>query len=453
MKQIISAKLKLNPNTEQAQALRLLLQTYVKGLNLASQKAFELGKTGNGALIQKNVYTELRQDLKIPSQLACGICRYTGAAYKTLWKTAKTHSDKCKANSKKRYKKFQGLDQPPKFVSLALTYQIGKDFGFKSEHHVSLLTLDGRISVPYDGWNKHIGYIQDKTTRVGAAKLCYDKIKKAYFLFVSLEIELPDFSPAQHTSIVGVDVGQRYLAVVTDTKDKTVFVSGKAACHKSEHYARKKKELQCKGTRSAKRRLRQMSKRERRFKSALNHQTARQIVDRFPNAMLGFEDLIQIRSTTNRRHSKKASKKQRSANRKQSKWSFRDLQEYTAYKANLVGSMPVKVFSHYTSQSCPKCGHTGKENRPNKGLIFCCVVCGFELHSDLVGARNIALRTLLTRQDWMSTGCLSTSLNVSDDESKAECLRRYSELRWSPETKVVGIQDTPTSHTPRGCGS
>lgn len=453
MNQIITAKLKLNPHTEQAQTLHILLQTYVKGLNIASQKAFELGKTSNGALIQKSVYVDLRKDLNIPSQLACSICRYTGAVYKTLWKAAKNHSDKCKTNPQKRYKKFVGLDQYPKFVSLSLTYQIGKDYGFKSDRHVSLNTLDGRISVLYDGWNKHIAYIQDKTTRIGAARLCYDKIKKAFFLYVSLEIELPNFFPAQHISIVGVDVGQRYLAVATDIRNRTIFVSGRQACHKSERYAQKKKQLQCKGTRSAKRRLRQMSKRERRFTSALNHQTARQLVDRFPNAMIGFENLTQIRSKTNREHSKKASKKRRSANRKQSGWSFRELQEYIAYKANLVGSMPVKVLSHYTSQSCPHCGHTSKENRPNKGLNFCCVVCGFKLHSDLVGARNIALRTLLVRQDWMSTGCLSSSLNVSDDESKAGCLKRYSELRWSPEAKVVGIQDILTSHTICGCGS
>jgi putative transposase len=454
VKQIISAKLKLSPDVEQSLALRTLLQTYVKGLNIASHKAFELGKTGNGALIQKNVYEELRNDLKIPSQLACGICRYTGAAYKTLWKAAKTHANQCKENPKKRYKQYTGLDQPPKFSSLALTYQIGKDFGFKTDRQVSVLTLNGRISVPYAGWIKHVEYIQNSTTKIGAAKLCYDKVKRMFFLFVSLEIELPDFDPSQHTSVVGVDVGQRYLAVVTDTRDNTLFVSGKKACRKSEHYARKKKELQCKGTRSAKRRLRQLARRERRFKSALNHSSARQIVNKFPNAILGFEDLTQIRSKTNRRHSEKASKKQRKANHKQGRWSFRELQEYTAYKANLSGSMPIKVLSHYTSQACPKCGHTGKENRPNQGLIFRCVVCGFELHSDLVGARNIALRTLFIRQDWMNTGCLSISLNVSDAETKAECLKRYAELRWSPETKVVGILDIPpTSHTPRGCGN
>ncbi|WP_016875755.1 DUF1822 family protein [Chlorogloeopsis fritschii PCC 9212] len=38
-----------------------------------------------------------------------------------------------------------------------------------------------------------------------------------------------------------------------------------------------------------------------------------------------------------------------------------------------------------------------------------CECCGYELHADLLGSRNIALRTLLIRQDWMSTGILSAS--------------------------------------------
>jgi hypothetical protein len=72
--------------------------------------------------------------------------------------------------------------------------------------------------------------------------------------------------------------------------------------------------------------------------------------------------------------------------------------------------MATKVPAHYTSQSCVKCGHTSKLNRPNKGLLFRCECCGYELHSDLLGSRNIALRTLIVRQDWMSTGTLSMCL-------------------------------------------
>ena len=48
-----------------------------------------------------------------------------------------------------------------------------------------------------------------------------------------------------------------------------------------------------------------------------------------------------------------------------------------------------------------------------------------------VGARNVALRVLLSRQDWESTGRFSAVPNASSDEGKAERLSRYSELRWT----------------------
>ncbi|NEQ63175.1 MAG: transposase, partial [Moorea sp. SIO4A1] len=49
---------------------------------------------------------------------------------------------------------------------------------------------------------------------------------------------------------------------------------------------------------------------------------------------------------------------------------------------------------------------------------FDCMACGYKLHADLVGAKNIALRTLLLRQDFERTGRLSTVPDVSQDETK-----------------------------------
>ncbi len=103
-------------------------------------------------------------------------------------------------------------------------------------------------------------------------------------------------------------------------------------------------------------------------------------------------------------------------------------------KALLRGSMAVKVDAHYTSKACPMCGYTGDANRPNKGLLFVCQSCHYTLHADLVGARNVTLRTVLVRQDWTSTGVLSVRPDVSCDKTKAARLSRYAELRWSTDT-------------------
>ena len=135
-----------------------------------------------------------------------------------------------------------------------------------------------------------------------------------------------------------------------------------------------------------------------------NHVVSKRIVTRYPHALIGLEDLKDIRERTKRKRGKKASKKQRKANAASSKWAFAELHSMIAYKALLYSSMAIKVDAHYTSQACPRCGHTCDANRPQQGLLFVCQNCHYMLHADLVGARNITMRTLLIRQDWVRTG-------------------------------------------------
>src|SRR5258707_1143599 len=59
------------------------------------------------------------------------------------------------------------------------------------------------------------------------ALLWYDKTHKQFYLLVSLEVETAAATPHPHTSVVGVDVGVRYLAVTSDTKGGFSFHTGK----------------------------------------------------------------------------------------------------------------------------------------------------------------------------------------------------------------------------------
>jgi putative transposase len=431
MKQLLTAKLKLHTDAAQFQALRATQLAYRDALNFVSRYAYAHSKMSNKVGLQDGTYAEIRAHYKIPAQMACSIPRQVGATYKTLWTKVKQNAKARKAGlTKKRYK---GLDQAPKYVSPTLTYQLGHDYGFKTEQHVSILTLDGRVVVPYTGYSKHVALLQSGA-HIGAAKLWYDKPHKQFYLLVSLEVEVADPLPETHKEVVGVDVGQRYLAVVATPTNDASFYAGKTARARTDHYARLRKRLQKKGTRSATRRLIVMSGRERRLKQDRNHLISRRIVDAHPQSIIGLEDLTDIRERTKRNRGKQATKKQRQANGHASKWAFTELHSYIAYKATLAGSMAVKVDAHYSSQACPMCGYTSKENRPNKGLLFVCQSCHYSLHADLIGARNIALRTLLARQDWTSTGVLSIRPHVSDDEAKAARRQRYAALRWSLDT-------------------
>src|SRR6266851_4312510 len=431
MKVTLTAKLKLHTTPEQFQALRATQLAYRDALNYVSRYAYAHGKMSNKVGLQEGTYAEIRARYKIAAQMACSIPRQVGATYKTLWTKVKQNAAHRKAgHTKKRYK---GLDKPPKYVSPTLTYQLGHDYNFKTESRVSILTLSGRVIVSYTAYSQHVALIQ-KGAHIGAAKLWYDKPRKQFYLLITLSIEVADPTPETHTGVAGVDVGVRYLAVTATTRGDRSFHSGKGIVPKANHYARLRKRLQKKGTRSATRRLVVMSGRERRLKQDANHVVSKRIVDQHPHSLIGLENLTTIRERTRRKHGKQASKKQRKANAAYSTWSFAQLQSMIAYKALLHASMAIKVDAHYTSKACPMCGHTSDANRPHKGLLFVCQNCHYTLHADLVGARNVTMRTLLARQDWVRTGQLSIAPDVSSDEAKAERLRRYSELRWSLDT-------------------
>src|SRR5581483_11580182 len=206
MKTVMTAKLKLDHTKEQLTQLRAIQLAYRDALNFVSQYAFAHGKMSNKVALQDGTYQEIRTRFYLPSQMACSVPRQVGGTYKTLWTTTKKNAqDRLSGRTKKRYK---GLDQPPKYVSPTLTYQYKKDYSFRREQQVSILTLDGRLHIPYTGYQKHLALIE-KGAEIGAAHLWYDKPHKQFSLLVSLSIEVPDPLPEHHRQVVGVDVGVR----------------------------------------------------------------------------------------------------------------------------------------------------------------------------------------------------------------------------------------------------
>jgi IS605 OrfB family transposase len=434
MQTTITAKLKLVTTPEQFAALRQTQLAYRDALNLASQYAFAHGKTSKSQRLHHALYEAVRAAYGLPSQMACSVFRQVGATYKGLWTKWYKNVEARKAGWTR--KRFKGLDKPPHYVSPTVTYVSGRDFTFKAAGQVSVNTLSGRIVLPYQGWSRHVTWLQQGAS-IGGAKLWYDRARKRFYLLVSLTIETPDPLPADLAQVVGIDLGQRYLAVLTTPDNQTQFYSRKQVRATADHDARIQKRLQRKGTRSATRRRLALSQRERRLKLSTNHTIAKQILDTYPTSFLGLEELSGIRERVKRKRGKKATKKQRRANRHASRWAFAELRELLTYKAALAGSVCIQVDADYTSQCCSRCGHTSRANRPEHGLLFVCQQCRFTLHADLVGARNICLRTLLIWHDWISTGQLSSVPHVTDDEAKAARLKRYAELRWSSATSLL----------------
>ena len=72
-----------------------------------------------------------------------------------------------------------------------------------------------------------------------------------------------------------------------------------------------------------------------------------------------------------------------------SSWSYYELQNMIEYKAEREGIKVRYVDPAYTSQTCSKCGHVDKENRPTQAK-FKCVNCGLKLNADHNASINIA---------------------------------------------------------------
>src|SRR5215470_2502580 len=174
MQQIITAKLKLKTTPEQHQPLRQTQLAYRDALNAASRYAYAQGKTSNVTRLHKGMYAELRARYHLPSQLACSVERQVAATYKGLWTKLKKNVEHRRAKITK--KRFQGLDQPPHYRSPTVQYTYERDYTFQCDSRVSVGTLNGRIRILYQGYEKHVALIRQGAT-IGDAKLWHDRPK------------------------------------------------------------------------------------------------------------------------------------------------------------------------------------------------------------------------------------------------------------------------------------
>ncbi|MGL6337654.1 MAG: RNA-guided endonuclease InsQ/TnpB family protein [Waterburya sp.] len=171
----------------------------------------------------------------------------------------------------------------------------------------------------------------------------------------------------------GIDRGLYHLC---STHDGQFFSSNKIRANQ-RRYLYNRKQLQQKGTRSAKRRLKAMSGREKRFMRDVNHCVSKKLANQLEYRIFALEDLSGIR---NQRRGKKL-------NKWLSSWSFSQLEFFLGYKTTALGKETAFVDARYTSQRCSRCGNTNKANRQKSR--FHCRSCGFQAHSDINSGLNI----------------------------------------------------------------
>ncbi len=170
-----------------------------------------------------------------------------------------------------------------------------------------------------------------------------------------------------------------------------------------ERYSRLRAVLQrkaSKGTRSSRRRCRQLLQRlsgkERRFQAWVNHRISKAIVSRAKttNSAIALEDLTGIRERVNQQPRSKTER------RRANSWAFYQLRQFLEYKARVAGVSLVLVPPAYTSQTCHKCLHIHPDPAQSyrSGKSFKCGHCGWEGDADLNGANVIALLGAVVNQ-------------------------------------------------------
>ena len=140
--------------------------------------------------------------------------------------------------------------------------------------------------------------------------------------------------------------------------------------------------LQRRGTKSTKRHLKKLRKRQARFQKDTNHRISKDLVARAKGTARGIalEDLSDIRERTRLRKAQRA---------RHSNWGFAQLRQFISYKAALAGVLVYIINPAYTSQRCSACGHTERGNRPTQSH-FCCLSCGHTTSADTNAAIHIS---------------------------------------------------------------
>jgi putative transposase len=203
-----------------------------------------------------------------------------------------------------------------------------------------------------------------------AATIGYDSLKKCFKVNLIFESKTPEKMGSRS---IGIDRG---LYNIVTLSDGFRYASKQIRKVKRSNLFLKK-QLQTKGTRSAKRKLKSLSGYEKRFSLDINHKITKQLVN-MPYDIFVLEDLTGIR---------KQKSKGKIINKWLSDWSFWQLEQLLTYKAEALGKTVIKVDARYTSQKCSNCGKIDKCNR--KGSHYKCNVCGYRGHADVNAARNI----------------------------------------------------------------
>ncbi|MGI8587473.1 MAG: RNA-guided endonuclease InsQ/TnpB family protein [Chloroflexia bacterium] len=346
--------LKLLPTPQQDAALLVTIERFNAACDYIAARAWD-SQTFNKVKLQTLVYRDVRERYSLSAQMAVRAVGKVGDSYKRDKTSQPTFRPHGAMIYDERILSFKGLDT------------------------ASILTLQGRQSVKFVMG----GYQRERIAAYGIRGQA-DLLYRAGTFYLAVVVEVPAPS-VEGDDFLGVDLGVVSLASDSDGQD----YSGAEVERNRRIMAHRRANLQRKGTKSAKRKLRKLSGKQAGFQRNTNHVISKALVRKAKDTGRGLavEKLTGIRSRTTVRKPQRA---------RHSNWGFYQLKSFLIYKAALAGVPLAQVDPRNTSRLCQMCGHIAKENRKSQSE-FHCVQCGFAANADHNAAVNIRQRALAAR--------------------------------------------------------
>ncbi|CAM3654011.1 transposase [Polaromonas hydrogenivorans] len=265
----------------------------------------------------------------------------------------------------------------------------GESFRFPQGFEID--QANSRIKLPKLGWIRY----RNSQGILGTAKnITISQSGAKWFASIQTEREVGQPIPAA-TSAIGIDAGIARFATMSDGSFVEPLNSFKKHEQRLKKYQRRmsRKVKNSRNWHKAKRKVQNIHTRIGNARKDFLHQATTEISKN--HAMVAIEDLQVGNMSKSSKGTTEAPGKNVAAKSGLNKaildQGWFEFRRQLEYKLAWRGGMLIAVPAHYTSQTCPACGHVAKENRQTQAR-FACVDCGYENHADVVGALNILAR-------------------------------------------------------------
>lgn len=342
----------VDPSAEDIEKLRCTIDAYEDACNYLSNICFQK-KVFDSRILHNLAYRDIRAIFKLPASLAVRAINRVISSYK---------------------------EQPHKHHifrerSLPLDKRI---FSLKRSKHfiASLTTPMGRAKVKLALGERQKNALSNP---VAGARLVLRRRRLYIHIYVICHV-----TRRSTEEPVGVDLGTRKLMMASNG----FMINGGQVRARRYHFKTLLDSLRTKGTSSARKRLKQLSGREKRWMRTFLHQSSRALIESLDEG--DYLVLERLYGTKMKPKGNRPSRSHRSGRNGQDCGSSTliDLQHMISYKCEEMGIPVTLVRPDYTSQRCPRCGTIDKYNRRSQAL-FRCVNCGYQDNADFVASINL----------------------------------------------------------------